>query len=54
VLKGLGDFVDRRWRLLLALAWLLYCAWLIYARWNYIAGFVLTDTDDNMRISQAQ
>jgi hypothetical protein len=54
VLKGLSDFFDRRWRLLLALAWLLYCAWLIYARWNYIAGFVLTDTDDNMRISQVR
>ena len=54
MLKGLTDFLDRRWRLLLLVAWLAYCAWLIYARWNYIAGFVLTDTDDNMRISQVR
>ncbi len=32
----------------------MFCAWLIYARWNYINGFVLTDTDDNMRISQVR
>ena len=49
-----SSFVDRRWRLLLLLAWAAYCAWLIYARWNYITGFILTDTDDNMRISQVR
>ena len=54
MLNGLTDFLDRRWRLLLLLTWLAYGAWLIYARWNYIAGFVLTDTDDNMRISQVR
>lgn len=54
MLKGLLDFVDRRWRMLLLVVWLAYCAWLIWARWNYIAGFVLTDTDDNMRISQVR
>jgi hypothetical protein len=54
VLNGLTDFLDRRWRLLLLLTWLAYGVWLIYARWNYIAGFVLTDTDDNMRISQVR
>ncbi len=36
------------------LVWLLYGAWLVYARWNYITGFVLTDTDDNMRMSQVR
>ena len=54
MLKGLTDFLDRRWRLLLLLTWLAYCAWLIFARWNYITGFVLSDTDDNMRISQVR
>ena len=54
MIDSLGKFVDRRWRLLILLAWLLYGAWLIYARWHYITGFVLTDTDDNMRMSQVR
>jgi hypothetical protein len=54
LIDSLGKFVDRRWRLLTLLAWLLYGAWLIYARWHYITGFVLTDTDDNMRMSQVR
>jgi hypothetical protein len=54
LIDSLGKFVDRRWRLLILLAWLIYGAWLIYARWHYITGFVLTDTDDNMRMSQVR
>ena len=54
MIEKLGSFLDRRWRLLILLIWLAYGAWLIYARWNYIAGFILTDTDDNMRISQVR
>jgi hypothetical protein len=50
----LGKFLDRRWRLLILLVWLLFAVWLVYARWNYITGFVLTDTDDNMRIAQVR
>ena len=50
----LKQFVDRHWRWLVLLAWLLFSAWLIYARWRYITGFVLTDTDDNMRMSQVR
>jgi len=53
-MNSLRHLLDRRWRLLLLLVWLLYGAWLIYARWNYITGFVLSDTDDNMRISQVR
>ena len=49
-----ASFIDRRWRLLILLAWALLGAWLIFARWNYITGFVLADTDDNMRISQVR
>ena len=54
MIDGLKQFLDRRWRWLILLTWLLYAAWLIYARWNYIAGFILSDTDDNMRMSQVR
>ena len=54
MIDRLKQILDRRWRLLILLSWVLFGAWLIYARWNYIAGFVLTDTDDNMRISQVR
>ena len=46
--------LDRHWKSLLALSYLLFFAWLIYSRWGNIQGFVLTDTDDNMRISQVR
>jgi len=54
LIDQLGKFVDRRWRLLILITWLLYSVWLIYARWNFINAFVLADTDDNMRISQVR
>lgn len=54
MIDRLGELIDRHWRPLLIATWLLYCTWLIYSRWNHIAGFVLTDTDDNMRISQVR
>ena len=47
-------FIDRHWRWLAVLAWALFAAWLIYSKWNNIAGFVLSDTDDNMRMSQVR
>ena len=53
-MEGLKQFVDRRWRWLVLIAWLGFCAWLLYARSAYIAGFILTDTDDNMRMSQVR
>ena len=47
-------FIDRHWKLLSLLAWALFCAWLIYSKWNNVMGFVLSDTDDNMRMSQVR
>ena len=47
-------FIERHWRWLAVLAWALFAAWLIYTKWNNIAGFVLNDTDDNMRMSQVR
>ncbi len=51
--RGL-NFVDRHWRWLIVAAWVGLCAWLLYARWANIQGFVLNDTDDNMRMSQVR
>ncbi len=51
--RGL-NFVDRHWRWLIVAAWLGLCAWLLYSRWANIQGFVLNDTDDNMRMSQVR
>jgi hypothetical protein len=53
-MDALKQFLDRNWRWLLLLTWLAYSAWLVYARWSYVTGFVLTDTDDNMRMSQVR
>ena len=46
--------LDRHWRWLAVLAWALFAAWLITSKWNNILGFVLSDTDDNMRMSQVR
>ncbi|MCY7271196.1 MAG: AcrB/AcrD/AcrF family protein [Sphingomonas bacterium] len=47
-------FIERHWRILAVLAWALFAAWLLYTKWNNVIGFVLTDTDDNMRMSQVR
>ena len=46
--------LDRHWRSVTVLAWLLLCAWFVYNRWHQIYTFDLLDTDDNMRISQVR
>ncbi|HET9355449.1 MAG TPA: AcrB/AcrD/AcrF family protein [Sphingomicrobium sp.] len=47
-------FVDRHWLALLTAGYALFFAYLIWSRWNNIQGFVLNDTDDNMRMSQVR
>jgi len=46
--------LDRHWKWVTLLAWLILCAWFVYNRWNQIFAFDLLDTDDNMRISQVR
>ena len=48
------SFIDRHWRSLALLCWALFAAWLIFSKWHNITGFVLSDTDDNMRMSQVR
>ena len=48
------EFLGKHWVPLLAAAYAIFFAYLIYSRWANIQGFVLSDTDDNMRISQVR
>ncbi|MEO6582347.1 MAG: AcrB/AcrD/AcrF family protein [Sphingomicrobium sp.] len=46
--------LDRHWKWVTVLAWLILCAWFVFNRWSQIHAFNLLDTDDNMRISQVR
>ena len=46
--------LDRHWKWVTVVAWLILCAWFVYNRWSQIHTFDLLDTDDNMRISQVR
>jgi hypothetical protein len=55
---GLADraleLIERRWKLVVLLAWLVFC---VEAAWNHRADillFNLTDSDDNMRLAQVR
>jgi hypothetical protein len=48
------DQVERRWKLVAFVAWLAFCAWYMFSKWSAIHGFMLGDTDDNMRIMQVR
>jgi hypothetical protein len=52
-MEGL-DRLEKHWRALLLLFWVLTAALLIYTRWGQIQGFGLGDTDDNMRMMQVR
>ncbi|MDB5691966.1 MAG: AcrB/AcrD/AcrF family protein [Alphaproteobacteria bacterium] len=52
-MEGL-DRLEKHWRALLLLFWVLTAALLIYTRWGQIRGFGLGDTDDNMRMMQVR
>ena len=48
------ELIERRWRLLVVVAWLILCGWFILDKWAQIRWFGLGDTDDNMRIMQVR
>jgi hypothetical protein len=48
------ELIERHWKLITILSWLLFCAWFAYSRWYSIRWFNLGDTDDNMRMMQVR
>jgi hypothetical protein len=48
------DRLEKHWRPLLLLAWLVTAGLLIFTRWAQIQGFGLGDTDDNLRMMQVR
>lgn len=53
-ISDLGEMIDRRWRSVVIVMWLIYCAWFVYTKWAGIHAFWLIDTDDNLRMSQVR
>lgn len=48
------DFLEREWKSIVFIIWILTCLWWIYMSWDQIRWFGLGDTDDNMRIMQVR
>ncbi|MGZ8997217.1 MAG: AcrB/AcrD/AcrF family protein [Allosphingosinicella sp.] len=48
------DGLERYWRRLLLLFWLIFAILALYAYWNAIGRFALGDTDDNLRMMQVR
>jgi len=48
------ELIERRWKLIIVLAWLAICAWFIFNNFDNIQYFRLGDTDDNMRMMQVR
>ncbi|MBA3578225.1 MAG: AcrB/AcrD/AcrF family protein, partial [Sphingomonas sp.] len=48
------ESLERHWKPITVLAWLLFCVWFVYTRWSSIHTFALGDTDDNMRMMQVR
>jgi hypothetical protein len=49
-----SDFLERHWRLMVAIFWVAAAALLLYDRWTPIQWFALSDTDDNLRMMQVR
>jgi hypothetical protein len=48
------EFIERHWKWVVVLVWLVMCGWFIFQKWSEIRFFGLPDTDDNMRIMQVR
>jgi hypothetical protein len=48
------EWIEREWKWVVVIVWLLICALFIYQKWNDIRWFGLGDTDDNMRMMQVR
>ena len=48
------DLLDRYWKSVIVVVWLLFVAWFVYSKWADIRFFNLGDTDDNMRMMQVR
>lgn len=48
------DWLVRHWRLVVLVLWAIVAAWLVHSRWGAISGFMLGDTDDNLRMAQVR
>ncbi len=51
--RGL-ELVERRWKWIVVIVWLVICGWFIFQKWDAIRFFGLPDTDDNMRMMQVR
>ncbi len=47
-------FLERHWKAITVVTWLLFAAWFLYTRWSSVIAFGLGDTDDNMRMMQVR
>ena len=48
------DWLERHWKLVVVWVWLSLCVYFVITRWTSIQYFSLSDTDDNMRMSQVR
>jgi uncharacterized membrane protein YhaH (DUF805 family) len=48
------EYTDRYWKWVVVGTWLALCTYFLINRWNAIHYFMLSDTDDNLRMSQVR
>ena len=48
------ELIEREWKWVVVIVWLLICGLFIFQKWNEIRWFGLGDTDDNMRMMQVR